>query len=96
MSVDESPYRKRLGVKPMPLGAPRSFLWDRSKDWREPFASVLVLLEVLSFDVDMLSMNCVASLNSVALFGFRCLMIPMLMPPGCFTEHDVSQLQTLS
>ncbi|CAK9097054.1 unnamed protein product [Durusdinium trenchii] len=48
-------------------------------DWREPFASVLVLLEVLSFDVDMLSMNCVASLNSVALFGFRCLMIPMLM-----------------
>ncbi|CAK9050884.1 40S ribosomal protein S6, partial [Durusdinium trenchii] len=60
-------------------------------DWREPFASVLVFLEVLSFDVEMLSahrrtwdlrhgtVSCVTQLSPVGLFTFRALMIPMLM-----------------
>ncbi|CAK9050882.1 40S ribosomal protein S6, partial [Durusdinium trenchii] len=48
-------------------------------DWREPFASILVFLEVLSVDLDMLSISCVATLSSVALFSFRALLIPLLM-----------------
>ena len=48
-------------------------------NWREPFASVLVFLEFLSFDIEMLSVSCVTSIGPVALFGLRSLVIPVLM-----------------
>ena len=48
-------------------------------NWKEPFASVLVFLEFLSFDLEMLSVSCVTSMGPVALFGLRSLVIPVLM-----------------
>eukprot|EP00435_Cladocopium_sp_Y103_P020538 s2211_g5.t1 len=48
-------------------------------NWREPFASVLVFLEFLSFDLEMLSVSCVTTVGPVALFFTRSLVIPVLM-----------------
>ncbi|CAK8985489.1 40S ribosomal protein S6 [Durusdinium trenchii] len=46
--------------------------------WREPFESVLVSVQVLSFDVAMFSVSCVTQPGPVGLFTLRALMIPML------------------
>eukprot|EP00434_Breviolum_minutum_P026215 symbB.v1.2.023175.t1/scaffold2102.1/size90421/5 len=48
-------------------------------DWREPFSSVLVFFEVLSFDVEMLSVSCVTTMSPPAVFASRSLLIPFLM-----------------
>ena len=48
-------------------------------NWREPFASVLVYLEFLSFDLEMLSVSCVTTMSPVAIFGVRSLVIPVMM-----------------
>jgi len=48
-------------------------------DWREPFYSILVFIEVLSFDLEMLSVSCLATMSSAAVFTFRSLLMPCLM-----------------
>ena len=47
-------------------------------DWRDPLHSVLLLLEVMSFDPNMLSIGCVANVTPVSLFVFQVLFIPLL------------------
>ena len=47
--------------------------------WGEPFATVLVYVEVLSFDLEMLSLSCLAAMGPLQLFAFRVLMIPGIM-----------------
>ena len=48
-------------------------------DWQEPLTSLLHLLEMLSLDLDMLSIGCVTDMGPVALFSFRVLLIPLVM-----------------
>ena len=47
--------------------------------WGEPFATVLVYVEVLSFDLEMLSLSCLAAMGPLQLFACRVLMIPGIM-----------------
>eukprot|EP00913_Durusdinium_trenchii_P007889 g7401.t1 len=47
--------------------------------WMAPSGVVLFSVEVLSFDVDMLSVSCVTQPGPVGLFTLRALMIPMLV-----------------
>ena len=47
-------------------------------DWRDPLHSVLVMLEIMSFDPNMLSIGCVANITPVSLFSFQVLFIPLL------------------
>ena len=47
-------------------------------DWGEPFASILVALEVMAFDLDMISIGCVAPMDPVMKFSTRTLMVLVL------------------
>ena len=47
-------------------------------DWREPLRSILVLLEIISFDPDMLSIGCLGNMAPVSLFSLQVLLIPLL------------------
>lgn len=47
-------------------------------DWGEPFASILVALEVMAFDLDMISIGCVAPMEPVMKFATRTLMVLLL------------------
>jgi len=44
-------------------------------DWGEPFSSVLVALELMAFDLDMISINCVAPMSPVVKFATRTLLV---------------------
>eukprot|EP00435_Cladocopium_sp_Y103_P006747 s1245_g2.t1 len=47
-------------------------------DWREPFSSMLVVMDIISFDLEMLNLGCAANLGPVATFLSRCLFLPMV------------------
>ncbi|CAE7667297.1 RPS6, partial [Symbiodinium pilosum] len=44
-------------------------------DWGEPFSSILVALEVMAFDMDMISISCVAPMDPVMKFTTRTLLV---------------------
>eukprot|EP00439_Symbiodinium_sp_Y106_P032155 s4992_g3.t2 len=44
-------------------------------EWGEPFSSVLVALEVMAFDMDMISISCVAPMSPVVKFATRTLLV---------------------
>ncbi|CAL1154799.1 unnamed protein product [Cladocopium goreaui] len=48
-------------------------------EWGEPFAGILLSLEVFSFDLDMISIGCVAPMGPVAKFSSRTLTVVGLL-----------------
>ncbi|CAJ1458060.1 unnamed protein product [Effrenium voratum] len=44
-------------------------------DWGEPFASILVAMELMAFDMDMISVGCVAQMDPVTKFTMRTLLV---------------------
>ena len=48
-------------------------------DWREPFRSVLIFIEIISLDMEMLSISCVVTVGTVGLFIFRSALIPIMI-----------------
>lgn len=44
-------------------------------DWGEPFSSILVAMEVMAFDMDMISIGCVAPMDPVSKFTTRTLLV---------------------
>lgn len=47
-------------------------------NWREPFSSMLVIMDIISFDLEMLNFGCAASMGPVVTFLTRCLFLPMV------------------
>eukprot|EP00439_Symbiodinium_sp_Y106_P000555 s6003_g1.t1 len=47
--------------------------------WGEPFASLMAFLEIFSFDLEMLSFDCVTRMNPVASFAIRVLTTPGIL-----------------
>ncbi|CAK9101557.1 40S ribosomal protein S6 [Durusdinium trenchii] len=47
-------------------------------DWGEPFNSILVAMELMAFDLDMISIGCVAPMDPVMKFSTRTLMVLLL------------------
>eukprot|EP00434_Breviolum_minutum_P008465 symbB.v1.2.007468.t2/scaffold455.1/size335105/16 len=53
-------------------------------DWGEPFDSILVALEVMAFDLDMISIGCVAPMDPVMKFSTRTLMVLVACRSVCW------------
>lgn len=47
--------------------------------WRAPFANILRVVDILSFDVEALSLDCVGGSGSVATFILRAMVMPLLI-----------------
>lgn len=54
--------------------------------WGQPFSSILEFLELLAFDLDMVSIGCVAPLSPVLKFSIRTLLVLLFFVVACMVH----------